>query len=115
MDQTSIEIRFPGVTPDAANQLAESLADELQREVRVEGAPVKPEVRRTDRTAMDFGTTLAIVLGTPAVIILARAVRDWAKRNDRGTIEMNGVVIKNVPGAEVADIVKAINTGRKAG
>lgn len=116
MDKQEIEITFPDVSPDVANMLAESLAAELGREVKDEGRPVQPRVVRTDPTAQDFGATLVLVLGTPAVLILAKAIRDWAKRTDRGTISVNGATITNVNSRDVADIIKALNsTPRRPG
>jgi hypothetical protein len=114
MDKHSISISFGGVSPDAANSLAESLASDVRREVKEDGRSVSAEIKRTDPSAMDFGTTLAVVLGTPAVIILARAIRDWAKRTgNKSQISINGNVIQNVASEDVADIVKAMNSPKK--
>lgn len=110
MDKQEIEITFPGVSPDVANTLAESLATEIGREVTDGGKRVEPRVVRSDPTAQDFGATLVLVLGTPAVIILAKAIRDWAKRTDRSDISVNGNKITSVNSRDVADIVKALNS-----
>jgi hypothetical protein len=103
----SVRIAFPDDTPDRAGNLAEDLAEEVRREVRDNGKPVQGEVRRTDPEAQDFGTTLVILLGTRAVVILARAIRDWARRKEQATIEINGVRVVNVASQDVAEIVRA--------
>jgi hypothetical protein len=114
MEKNSVHISFPGVTPDKANGLAESLASDVRREVKDDGKSVEPDVQRTDKTAQDFGTTLVLVLGTPAVIILAKAVRDWAQRTgNESKISINGNVIDNVASKDVADIVKAMTAKKK--
>ena len=109
MSKQEITIAFPDTTPDVAGHLAESLAADVRREVKDEGRRVEPRVVRTDPTAQDFGTTLVLVLGAPAVIVLARAIRDWAQRTDRGQIEINGARISNVKSTDVAAIIDALN------
>jgi hypothetical protein len=111
MTRQSIEISFPDVSPDVAGALAESLAQELRTSVKDDGQPVKPEIRRADQRALDFGATLVLVLGAPAVVILANAIRDWVRRTDRAelAINVNGTVIRNVTGKDAAEIVKALN------
>ena len=108
MNQDSVRIAFPDETRKTAGLLIEDLEDEIKKEVKADTQPVKTEIRREDPEAQDFGTTLAVVLGTPAVIVLAKAIRDWAKRKDQASIEINGARIKNVSSADVADIVAAI-------
>jgi hypothetical protein len=102
-------ITFPDVSPDKANQLAESLAVELRREVYKDGDPKSAEVVRVDPTRQDFGTTLVLLLGTPVLLALANAVRDWAKQKDHGTIRINGIKINNVASKDVAEIITALN------
>jgi hypothetical protein len=104
-----IEITFPGETPDVAGSLAESLRTEIKRELPSDKGSVSAEVVRTDPTAQDFGTTLILLLGTPVLLALANAVRDWAKRKDRASIVINGVHINNVASKDVGDIINAIN------
>jgi hypothetical protein len=102
-------ITFPDESPDKANQLAEALAAELRREVFKDGDPKSAEVVRVDPTRQDFGTTLVLLLGTPVLLALANAVRDWAKRTDHGTLDINGVRITNVASKDVAEIITALN------
>ncbi|MGO7443627.1 hypothetical protein ACC668_02825 [Rhizobium ruizarguesonis] len=114
MEQHKISINFPGESSDRANLLAESLAVELSREVQDEGKPVRPDIQRTDPAALDFGATIALVLGTPAIIVLANAVRDWARRTDNSTVNINGVLIEHLQSADVADIIRAVKGEKKS-
>jgi hypothetical protein len=109
MSAQEICITFPEESPDFANQLAESLAVELRREVLKDGDSDSANVVRTDPTAQDFGTTLVLLLGTPVLLALANAVRDWAKRRDQATVQINGIRISNVGTKDVADIITALN------
>jgi hypothetical protein len=115
MDEVhEIKVVFPDETPDVAGRLAESLASEIRRSVKNNGLPVEPTIARTDPTAQDFGATLVLALGTPAIIILARAILDWAKRTNRSGIELNGVRISNLESRDVSDVVTALKAGRKS-
>lgn len=101
---------FPDFKGPEANERANSLLGELLEDDRLNPHLDKAHtgVRRTDRTSQDFGATLVAVLGTPALIILARTVKSWAERTGTSTIEMNGVRIENVQSRDIADIVKAL-------
>jgi hypothetical protein len=111
MSKQTIEISFPDIPPDEASTLAESLANDIESSVKDGIHPVKPDIRRADPRAQDFGATLVMVLAAPTMVVLANAVRDWARRTDRAEVVMNvnGVVIRNVPGKDAAEIVKALN------
>jgi hypothetical protein len=109
---TTVSIAFPDLDSPEANERAESLLSELKQDADLKGHLdlVQTGVKRTDREAQDFGVTLIAVLGTPAVIILAKAIKSWAERT--GTdVELNGVHIKNVRGQDIAAIAKALEHG----
>lgn len=94
---------------------AATLIDDLQTELRRNGI----EARRTreDETTLDFGATLVLVLGAPAVVIAARALRDWANRKNAGTIirKRNGeTVVKGLESKDVAAVAQALDLARKA-
>jgi hypothetical protein len=108
VEQHTVQINFPDATPDVANTLAESLGTELRQDLPRDQGPIQADVVRTDPQAQDFGTTLVLLLGTPVLLALANAVRDWAKRKDQGSIEINGVRINNVASKDAADIIRAI-------
>lgn len=64
------------------------------------------------RDTQDFGTTLALVLRTPAVIAVARGLAAYLARTGTTVrIKKDGeVVLKNVRGDDAAKIVAALNT-----
>jgi hypothetical protein len=70
------EISFATATPADASRLAEDLARFIQ--TSVDGAEASVGGGSSD--SMDFGTTVVLVLGTPAMIALAHGVASWIKR-----------------------------------
>jgi hypothetical protein len=108
-----IEIAFPGKTPDVAGRLVEDLSKEIRRSVKEDGRPVEPHIVRTDPTAQDFGSTLVLALGTPAITYLARAIFEWAKRTNNSDIEINRVRINRIESRDVADVIAALQAPNK--
>lgn len=47
---------------------------------------VEVEQQRDNLSSMDLGTTLSLILGTPAVIAVARALGNWLTRNPQASI-----------------------------
>ena len=91
----NVKLRFPEETPDRAGWLVTDLESEIKK-LRVENERIQTSITREDPRAGDFGTTLVMVLGAPAMVILAKAVRDWAKRKNQSVIEIGGARITNV-------------------
>lgn len=97
-----------------ANQLAESLRNEL--------LAVDPEVRaetvRESKETMDFGGTLVLVLGTPAVTLVARAILKWAARTNTSSIRLerpDGTLIADrLESKDVPSLVKAFSNARSS-
>jgi hypothetical protein len=113
VEKHTIEIAFPDKTPDIAGRLAEDLSKEIRRSVKEDGRSVEPTFARPNPTAQDFGSTLVLVLGTPALIYLARAVLEWAKRTNNSVIKLNGVRIERLESCDVADVVAALKAPSK--
>src|SRR5271154_1053269 len=102
-DMTEVRIVFPDLDGPAAGERAQDLLHELRQDAEL--LPHldrdRTTVARDDPAALDFGVTLIAVLGTPAIIILAKAIRDWAERT--GTVvEANGTRIQNVRSQDTA-------------
>jgi Effector Associated Constant Component 1 len=112
MNTTTISIAFPDLDSPEANEQAESLLSELRQDAELKGHLDLDQtgVKRTDREAQDFGVTLIAVLGTPAIIILAKAVKSWVERTGTTSIELNGVRIKNVRSQDAAAIAKMLES-----
>ena len=110
MCTATVSITFPDLSDPEANESAQNLLDELRQD-----AELRPHldightiVARLDPEAQDFGVTLIAVLGTPAIVILAKAVKSWVERTGTSTIEINGVRIQNIRSQDTAAIVTAL-------
>jgi hypothetical protein len=103
-DITEFSIRFENLSVAEAN----ILASELKAEIIAADDRAQAAVVKDDPTTQDFGATLILVLGTPAIVVVARAIADYIQR--RGVSVSitpdGGVSISNVRSADVADIVK---------
>jgi hypothetical protein len=105
-DQTATyRIRFDNVSvADAATKAAQLRETLLQT-----GADLTARLEKHDSTTQDFGTTLVLVLGTPAALAIAKGIANYLSR-DRGsiTIEDGGKVIATgLTGKDAARIAEA--------
>lgn len=84
-DERVLLIRFDNMSTADANRAA----DELRRQLRgAMGSEVSIDRVKENQETQDFGGTLAIVLGTPFALALAKGVRDYiAKRGCREVLE----------------------------
>jgi hypothetical protein len=92
VDQQGYIISFDGISSAEANFYAEELRDTLLDA----SADVEVERKRDDPSTQDFGATLALVLGTPAVAIIARALGNWLTLRRKAAITIktaNGEII----------------------
>lgn len=103
-----IVIRVDDEDSAAANKSAmalrqvilESAGDDLQ----------SLELVKEDKTTQDLGATLAVVLGTPAAIAVAKGIANYiAKHGDNVIIETeNGRVIASGSGAQNIDVAATV-------
>jgi hypothetical protein len=103
------EVRFEEVSVAEAGVLAANLRDELL-EFLPEDAKVLLE--KDDPTNQDFGATLVLVLGTPAVLAIARGIASYLQRQ-HGSISISkdgAVVATGISGADAARIAEAFST-----
>ena|SRR2546421_12454716 len=92
VDQQSYIINFDGISDAEANLYAEELRDLLLDA----SSDVEVERKRDNPFTQDFGATLVLVFGTPAVAIIAKALGDWLTLRRRAGITIktaNGEVI----------------------
>lgn len=80
--QHEIKIRFPELNLSEAGKAARALRETIEDE----SPDLDLSVEKDDPTNMDFGATLAVVIGTPAVLALARGIALWLARK-RSTLE----------------------------
>lgn len=75
MDQQTYIVTLEEVSPADAQRYAEEL-----RNVLLDASPdITVQRRRESPLTQDFGATLVLTLGTPAVVAVVQAVRDWLK------------------------------------
>lgn len=91
-ERRELVLKFDDADLAEANRFATELAERL----RDGEAPIEVSERRADPNAQDFGATLVILLGTPAVIALAKGIADWLRMRPEAKITLkdkNGEII----------------------
>ena len=90
-DSDVFELHFEDVSNADQATAAESLRNAL-----LDASPdVKVDVHKADATTMDFGATLVLVLGTPAILAVAKGISSFLARERPGelVIKRSGVVV----------------------
>ncbi len=75
MDQQTYIVTFEGASPADASRYAEELRNALLDAT----SDISVQRIQEDPRAMDFGATLILVLGTPAVVAAVRAIENWLR------------------------------------
>lgn len=105
MSTAGITIEFEGVDAAQGNINAAELREQLEN---VDGLTI--EQRRSGGNTMDFGATLAIVLGSAAVTAVAKGIEVWLKMRDTGTITIRTpkgeIIATGVSARDVRPIVE---------
>lgn len=107
-DETNeAQIRFENCSPDETSERAEILRQYIKESSR----GVTADIVKDDQTTMDMGATLVLVLGTPAVLAVAKGISDYLKRYG-GTVKISSkgdIETKGISGDDVAEIVKSLS------
>jgi hypothetical protein len=111
MDQSiRYTIRFDGLEAADASRAAES----LRRSLLEIDPTIKAKQARTDEEAMDFGTSLAVILATPAVITLAKGISNWLARTPTSKLTVIGpngkTIVENISAKDAADLAEKLQT-----
>ena len=97
--------------PDLSSGECNELLADLESECALVGITTRRN--RDDASTMDFGTSLVLVLGAPAVVVAARALLAWAKRNNVASVELHdskgSFVARGLESQHVASVVKALS------
>ena len=72
--------------PDVPASEAQNLLNDLKAALAVNG--IESQAARTDPTSQDFGSVLVLVLGTPTIIIAAKALLAWVKKTNATTLRI---------------------------
>ena len=102
----TLTLSFDNADLGEANRFAAELGELL----RDADAPIAVREARADPNAMDFGATLVIVLGTPAVIALAKGIADWLRMRPNARVTLKdkdgSVVASGLTSADARAIIE---------
>ena len=105
-DNSTYTITFPGKSAAEANRDIERL-----RESVLDAEPsVSAEIAKSDTTTQDFGASLILVLGAPAVVAVARGIAAFIARS-HATLEItseSGELVFRGDSFDAAQIVEAL-------
>ena len=108
MKQQKFSILFQDEEPALATQYA----DELRNGILDKSSDIEVNVEQEDPTNLDFGASLVLILGAPAVVALAKALGDWLRLRNSAKIRIisdNGdVIVENVTSDNIDSIIKAV-------
>src|SRR5262249_12823176 len=87
-------------------------AEDLRRELVEADDDVQVDRRRDDPESQDFGATLVLVLGTPAIVAVARALHSWLSRNNAVAVTIERpdgqkLTVRNLESKDVPTTVAA--------
>jgi hypothetical protein len=75
MDKQTYLIELEGVPEDVAGRYA----DELRNALLDSSGDLMAELKRGKDNTQDFGSTVVLILGAPAVVVAAKALGDYVK------------------------------------
>jgi len=106
-DAERFELHFEGVSSAEAAVAAENLRNSL---LEASDNNVRVEVRKPDATTMDFGATLLLILGTPAILSVAKGIAKSLGRERAGTlvIKRGGEVVFKGNSSDAAKIAEVL-------
>ncbi|GHO57856.1 hypothetical protein [Ktedonobacter robiniae] len=106
MDERSYIINFENASPTDASRYAEELRNVLLDQVD----DIKVQRKRSNTQAQDFGTTLVLILGTPAVVTAATTIGSWLQRRNAATLTLETpnkkIIVQNVTGKDAARLAE---------
>ncbi len=102
MDDQTYILTFDTVSAADANRYAEELKETLLDSI----PKIKVDRRREDPRAQDFGATLVLILGAPAVVSLVSVLGIWLQKHRNASISIEDgkkkITIKNVTAKDAA-------------
>ena len=105
VEQTYI-ITFDGISVSDANKYADEL-----RDILLDTTPdIVVQRRRDDARKQDFGSTLVLILGTPAVAAVVKAIGDWLKLRTSATLTIETpekhLIVRNITSKDAAQLAE---------
>ncbi len=104
-EPNTYRIRFEGLSLAEANVKAAR----LRQDILDSTSDVSATVEKDDPLTQDFGATIVLVLGTPAILAVAKGIANYLAR-ERGTISIDAdgtVVATGISGDDAARIAEA--------
>jgi hypothetical protein len=87
----------------------EKAVADLARAIRQSDQSADVERRQENRPAMDFGASLAVVLGSGAAVAVARGIQSWMSRWKNATITLSDKARKvQIERVSSENIIRAI-------
>jgi hypothetical protein len=106
--RSTFKIRFQNLSLAEANVQAARLRQQI-----LDSSPdVSIQLEKEDSNTMDFGTTLVLVLGAPAIVTIAQGIANYlARARGRIIIEKDGrIIAEGISGGDAARIVEALSS-----
>ena len=108
MDQQTYIVTFEGISPSDAQRYAEELQDAL-----LDASPdITVQRRRESPLTQDFGATLIVILGAPAVVAAVKAVGDWLMRRNNASLTWKNadgeLLVQNINSNDAAKLAQLL-------
>ena len=108
MDQQTYVITFDDVSSADANRYVDELRNAL-----LDATPdITVQRRRDDPRTQDFGATLVLVLGTPAVITAVKTISDWLKLRTSASLTIETpekrIVVEHITSKNAAQLAERL-------
>lgn len=108
MDQQTYIVTFGEVSPADANRYAEELRNAL-----LDATPdITVQRRRENAYTQDFGATLVLILGTPAVAAVVAAVDNWLKLRNSASLTWKTadeqIIVQNISSKNAAELAQLL-------
>ena len=108
MENLSYTIKFNEEGLAQANIYSDELREVILELSANKNIEVEAEILRDSPTTMDFGGTLAIILGTSAVVEIAKGIGNWLSKRNSASITIvakNGkVVVENISAKDASSL-----------
>lgn len=107
MSDQELVLSFDGVSVADGNRFAAELAEVL----RDADEPLEATQTRDDPNAQDFGATLVLVLGSGAVIALAKGVSKWLATKPDGSVTIRDrrdgtIIVKGLTSRDARAVIE---------
>ncbi len=108
MDKQTYIITFDTVSAAGANHYAEEL-----RQALLDASPdIEVHRRRDDPRAQDFGSTIVLLLGTPAAAAAVTAISNWLVRRNAASISIKRadeqIVVQNITSKKAGELAQML-------